>query len=218
MSQHIEALRAHLGGRAIGMTSPKNNRWFIEVAANGDHLAAVEFLTKEFKSRLITISAVDEPAFVEILYHMDVPSGVITVRTKIYKPDDTIKSVAPANPAATLIEHEIMELFKINFEGNPRDTNMLIPDSRKDREGGMKRKASAEEARIDRNILSIVKYGSTTAPSKRVMKTRTALGLPENPPLCQILNQDECTIDVIAEEGDVVKRHPGMKKKNGGGE
>ena len=213
MSQAMETLKNALGQQILSISSPANNRYFVELEGQDAHLNAVKHLTEKYNSRLITISAIDLPAYHEIMYYMDLEGHVITLKIKLWKPDNQIKSVASINPAAELIEHEIMELFGIQFEGNPRPFNMLLDDETQKNFNPLRNKVGQLDARIDKNVQTIVEHGSTTAPSRRVMKARGKMDMPENPPLCSISCPGKNTIYKIAESSGTVSKHPEIKKK-----
>jgi NADH:ubiquinone oxidoreductase subunit C len=212
MTAAINVLKSSLGKHLLSISSPAENRWFLELEGAASVLQAVETLTKNFTARLITISCVDSPAFFELLYHIDVGNGVMTLRTKVWKPTNAISSIAHVMPAAELVEHEITEFFGLEFEGNPRPDNMILSDSQKELKP-LRTKVSSLDTRMDGNVSNIVEHGSVTAPSKRVMKTRGNIGMPENPPLCSITCPGKSIVYEIADSSGTVSRHPNLKKK-----
>lgn len=213
MNQAIETLKNALGEQILSITCPVDNRYFVELEGQDVHLEAVKHLTEKYNSRLITISAVDLPAYHEIMYHMDLEGHVITLKIKLWKPEMELSSVASINPAAELIEHEIMELFGIQFDGNPRPFNMLLDDETQKNFNPLRNKVGKLGARIDKNVQTIVAHGSTTAPSRRVMKARGKMDMPENPPLCSISCPAKNIVYDIANASGTISKHPNIKKK-----
>jgi NADH:ubiquinone oxidoreductase subunit C len=212
MTVALNALKSALGKQLLSITSPSENRWFLELSNPAAIQPAIGILAGDFRAMLITISCVDAPAFFELLYHIEAENGVMTLRTKIWKPVNVIDSIATVLPAAELIEHEITEFFGLEFTGNPRPDNMILTDSQKELKP-LRAKASSLETRMDANVSNIVEHGSVTAPSKRVMKTRGSIGMPENPPLCSITCPGKNIVYEIADSSGTVSRHPNLKKK-----
>ena len=77
----------------------------------------------------------------------------------------------------------------------------------------LRNKVSELDTRIDKNIQAIVEHGSTTEPSRRVMKTRGKLDMPDNPPLCSIRCPGKQITYEIAEATGTKAKHPNIKKK-----
>ena len=200
-------------GASITAIEVLDNRYFVELEGEDSHVQAVKHLTDKFNSRLMTISASDMPAYYELLYHMDMRDHVISFRTRIWKPALSISSVSGANPAAELVEHEITEMFGIAFEGNPRPTNMILDEETQKGLTPLRAKVTKLDARMDKNIATIVELGSTTEPSRRVMKARSTMGMPENPPLCGIKCPAKSITYEIAESTGTKSRHPGLNKR-----
>ncbi len=193
---------------------PSANRLFLELGNPAGIAAAMGFFTEVQKARLMTITCFETPAFFEMLHHLDDSGIVVTLRTILWKPANAFPSVAAINPAAELIEHEIMELYGIIFEGNPRPENMILTDEWA-KLTPLRGKVSQLDARMDGNIATIIEHGSTTAPSKRVMKVRSGMGMPEGPPLCPLKCPGKEIIFTIAEDSGTVSRHPNLKKEAG---
>jgi Ni,Fe-hydrogenase III component G len=196
----------------VSVSMPSSNRCFLELGEMSGLPAAVKFLTEKYKARLMTITCFETPAYFEILHHMDVDGSVATLRSRMWKPANAIPSVAGINPAAEFIEHEIMELYGIIFDGNPRPDNMILTEEIA-KLTPLRGKVSQLDARMDTNIATIIEHGSTTAPSKRVMKVRSGMGMPEGPPLCPLKCPGKEIIFTIADDVGTVSRHPNLKKE-----
>ena len=203
-----------LGRSLLSLSRPEPNRIFLEL--DGEKaLAKAAGALAESGARLMTVTCVESPAFFELLHHFDSDGDVITLRTRVWKPLAVFPSVAGMIPAAELIEHEITELYGLAFEGNPRQGNMILAESQKELRP-LRYTAGPIETRIDGNVANIVEHGSTTAPSKRVMKARAGMGMPENPSLCSVSCPAKNIVYEIAESSGTVARHPGLKRKEGG--
>jgi len=210
MTDTLALLRKALGTRLLSIAQPVGNRWFLEL--DGAIRLAAETLGG---ARLITISCIDNPPYLELLYHFDIPGGVMTLREKVWKPENSTDSISAIIPAAELIEHEITEMFGLRFNGNPRPDNLILSSSQNSLTP-LRNRVSALEARMDGNVSNIVEHGSTTAPSKRVMKSRSNVGMPENPPLCSVTCPAKNIVCEIAESTGTASRHPNLRKKEGG--
>ncbi|MFO7618551.1 MAG: NADH-quinone oxidoreductase subunit C [Thermoplasmata archaeon] len=195
----------------VSLSMPSANRCFLELGDVSRLPVAVRFLTETRGARLITITCFETPAYFEVLHHIDVNGMVATLRSRVWKTINSIPSVAAINPAAELIEHEIMELYGIIFEGNTRPENMILTDATS-KLTPLRGKVSQLDARMDGNIATIIEHGSTTAPSKRVMKVRSGMGMQENPPLCSLKCPAKDIVFTIADDSGTVSRHPNLKK------
>ena len=198
----------------VSVSMPSGNRCFLELGNSAGLTAAMRFFTEVQKARLMTITCFEAPAFFEILHHLDDSGVVVTLRNRLWKPANAFPSVAAINPAAELIEHEIMEFYGIVFEGNTRPENMILTEGMA-KLTPLRGKVSQLDARLDGNIATIIEHGSTTAPSKRVMKVRSGIGMPEGPPLCPLKCPGKEIIFTIAEDTGSVSRHPNLKKEAG---
>ena len=195
----------------VSLSMPSANRCFLELGNPAGLPAAISFLTERQNARLITITCSETPAYFEMLHHLDIDDIVVTLRSHVWKPASSLPSVAGANPAAELVEHEITELYGIIFEGNPRPDNLLLTEAGA-KLTPLRGKVSQLDARMDGNIATIIEHGSTTAPSKRVMKARAGMGMPESPPLCSLKCPAKDIVFTIADDSGVVSRHPNLKK------
>ncbi|MBU0630050.1 MAG: NADH-quinone oxidoreductase subunit C [Candidatus Margulisbacteria bacterium] len=88
------------------------------------------FVYAELGGRLSTITAVDQRAGIELLYHLALNNDglVVSVRVLVEKPGLEIGSLTDLVPAADWIEREIYEMFGLFFVGHPRLERLLLPD------------------------------------------------------------------------------------------
>lgn len=213
MTDILGRLKQALGRKLHSVSCPRENRIFLELECRDGLIQAAEILAGS-KSRLMTMTCCETPAFYELLHHFDSGGKVITLRTRVWKPAAAFPSVAAIVPAAELIEHEITELYGIVFEGNPRRENMILADSQNELKP-LRYRADTLETRIDGNVANIVEHGSTTAPSKRVMKAREGMGMPGNPPLCSVTCPAKNIVYEIAQSSGTAAKHPNLKKREG---
>jgi Ni,Fe-hydrogenase III component G len=150
----------------------------------GDVKSAVRSLRDEASMRFMTIAAVDRGTDIDLLYHLSVEGGVITLRARIPKETSRTETIADLVPAAELIEKEISELFGIAFSGHPRSKNLLLPDDwpaskrplRKPHVGSV-----IAQARITAE--NLVSTGSSIGVARSSMARREKAGLPKVPPM-----------------------------------
>ena len=103
---------------------------FLEIQAE-DIYSCAEALFGVFGMRLITITASDQRAGIELYYHFadDAAGAVISLKTVLKdKKRPQIASIAPVTKAAEWIEREIHELFGVNFAGHPGLKHLLLRD------------------------------------------------------------------------------------------
>jgi Ni,Fe-hydrogenase III component G len=150
----------------------------------GDVREAVGALCMEPAARFMTIAAVDRGTDIELLYHVALTGGVVTLRARIPKETSRTASIADIAPAAELVEQEIAELFGVAFAGHPRPTNLVLPEDwpvgkrplRKPLAGGV-----IPQARITAE--NLVSSGSSIGVARSSMARREKAGLPKVPPL-----------------------------------
>lgn len=87
-------------------------------------------LFDECDARLQTVSGVDGPETIELLYHWanDRHGWVATVQTEINRDSPSIESITENCQAAQWIERELWELLGIQFEGHPDLRHLLLTD------------------------------------------------------------------------------------------
>jgi len=71
------------------------------------------------KGRFIAITCNDKGDFFEVIYHFEVNSKIVNVRTKIKK-NEVLPSITSVYPCAFLAENEVKDMFNLNIVGlNP---------------------------------------------------------------------------------------------------
>ena len=125
----IGTLRDELGARALVFDERKEQRVFVDVAAE-EVPAATRILCGGLAARFQTASGIDTPSGFEILYHwaLDADGVVISVRTLLAHDAPEIDSLAPLCPAAEWIEREIWELLGVQFLNHPDLRHLLLGD------------------------------------------------------------------------------------------
>ncbi|MEI8176309.1 MAG: NADH-quinone oxidoreductase subunit C [Candidatus Omnitrophota bacterium] len=123
-------IKEKMGGRISSFEERSPRKIYLEFKGE-DVLFFGTLLFKELGCRLITITAVDTPAALELLYHFayDAQGKIITLRTFIRNKEfPTIESLAPMIKGADWIEREVWELFGITFLNHPNLTHLLLID------------------------------------------------------------------------------------------
>jgi Ni,Fe-hydrogenase III component G len=124
----IEKVKQKFGDK-IAIEERKPRRIYISAPAE---LAGevVTYLVRDQKGRLSTLTGVDTPIGIELLYHvaLDKEGVVITVRTLAHKPELRIASITPQVPAANWVEREVHEMLGVEFVGHPKMETLLLPD------------------------------------------------------------------------------------------
>lgn len=124
----LEKVRQKFGDK-ISVEEKNKRRVYIDVSAE---LApeVVTYLVRDQKGRLSTLTGVDTPAGIELLYHvaLDTEGVVITIRTLARKPELRIASITPRVPAANWVEREVHEMLGVEFVGHPKMETLLLPD------------------------------------------------------------------------------------------
>ena len=150
----------------------------------GELKEAIRVLRNETRMRFMTIAAVDLGTDIDLLYHLSLEDGVVTLRVRIPKEASRSETIADIVPAAELVEKEISEMFGIAFSGHPRSKNLLLPDEwpagerplRKPRQGRL-----IPQARITAE--NLIATGSSIGVARSSMMRREKAGLPKVPSL-----------------------------------
>ena len=172
----------------------------------GEVRDAVQTLCAEPGARFMTLTAVDRGTDIDLLYHISLRSGVVTLRVVIAKETSAIESIADLVPAAELVEKEVAELFGVGFAGHPRAANLLLPADwpvgkrplRKPLVGSV-----IAQARITAE--NLVASGSSIGVARSSMARREKAGLPKVPPL-------------VAADADRLREFQAFLKRTGFGE
>ncbi len=107
----------------------KNAARFYITMHTKDTLEFAHYALNELQLRLITISGVDTPQGIELLYHYsdDGTGAVISMRTLL---EDAKHPAAPSLTgllkASAWIEREIHELLGVEFTGHPNPKHLLL--------------------------------------------------------------------------------------------
>jgi Ni,Fe-hydrogenase III component G len=120
LEQRLTKARLASGGK-------DQRRVSVELDA-GDIREGVLGLPQGGKSRFVTIVAVDKGLDIELLYNFSLDGVLVTLRTSVQKENSTIDTITPMVPGAAFIEKEISELFGVEFAGQVRRANLVLPD------------------------------------------------------------------------------------------
>ena len=178
----LKSLRREIGKDLIDCTLQRERRVYVKVK-----LAAVrktvKVLSKKYRARFITLSALDTGLDIELLYHLSLGGIVVTVRASIPKETNETDTITDLMPAARWVEREVAELFGVKFLTHPKPEGLILPDGwppekrplRKPLEGAL----PIETRSVAESLLST----SCTAPiSARIQRKREEAGLPPCPP------------------------------------
>lgn len=85
---------------------------------------------EELGGRLSTVSGIDTRSGIELLYHFMFPKEyqIITVKTKLKKPEPEIESIANFLTAANWIEREIYDILGVVFKNHPDPRRLIMAD------------------------------------------------------------------------------------------
>jgi Ni,Fe-hydrogenase III component G len=176
---------------------------------------AVLAVLQEGRSRFVTIVAVDKGLDIELLYTFSVEGVLVTLRTSVEKESSTMDTITPMAPGAEFIEKEISELFGIEFVGNARRTNLVLPDDWPSGKRPLRKPLVGDvfpQARASvENLLS----GGTSirvGPSSAVKREKA--GLPRMPPLASAKgDQMQEVKDLLARTG--FEKRAGFDRRTG---
>ena len=90
----------------------------------------IQFIFRDLGARFSIASGIDNPGYMEILYHMafDKNNIFVTVKTQVSKPELEVDSITNIVPGAVWIEREISELLGIKFKGHSKPERLLLAD------------------------------------------------------------------------------------------
>lgn len=129
MADVLAGLKESLGGRILATDTRSPRQTSVSVSGS-DIPDAARCLFERLGGRLATITGLDERDGIELLYHFcfDAERIVLTVKTKVAKPDPRISSITPFLPGAEWIEREIYDLLGVRFDGHPRPERLILAD------------------------------------------------------------------------------------------
>ena len=129
MADVLAGLKESLGGRILATESRSPRQTYVSVSCS-DIPDAARCLFERLGGRLATVTGLDERDGIELLYHFcfDAERIVLTVKTKVAKPDPRIASITPFLQGAEWIEREIHDLLGVRFDGHPRLERLILAD------------------------------------------------------------------------------------------
>ncbi len=128
MADVVERIKEKFGDKVdIFEKSSKRAYVFIDKMYIKD---IIQYIFRDMGARFSIASGIDNPGYMEILYHMafDKNNIFVTVKTLVSKPELEIDSVASIVPGAAWIEREMSELLGIKFKGHPDMRRLLLAD------------------------------------------------------------------------------------------
>ena len=129
MVDALGGLKESLGGKILAIEAGSPRQTWVTVS-DSDIPETARCLFERLGGRLATVTGLDERDAVELLYHFcfDEEHTVLTVKTKVAKPDPRIASITPFLPGAEWIEREIHDLLGVRFDGHPRLERLILAD------------------------------------------------------------------------------------------
>ena len=117
-------------------------------------------------------------------------------------------------PAAEFIEHEVQEFFGITFQGNPRESNLILPDDWSAEEHPLAKEEPQHFGKSIKPIIgSILQDGSSVTLTDRIREAREKIGLPALPDLATLDPATGKEFRTLVEKSGIYKQLPSMKKK-----
>lgn len=105
----------------------KQNRIWVKVPLN-KLLKTCESLRHEYGViRVISISGRDAGKSIEVIYHLELGHGVISVKTEVPKKNDSVPTLTKIFPSANLFERELAEMLGIKVEDHPNLKKLFLP-------------------------------------------------------------------------------------------
>jgi NADH:ubiquinone oxidoreductase subunit C len=125
-----EKIKERFNDRIVKFQQTAPRRIYIDLNLQ-DIPAIVKFIFQDLGCRFATVSGVDTPQGLELLYHFSEDSSgkMISLRTLIKdKTKPEIESITPIIKAAEWIEREIWEMLGVNFLGHPNLKRLLLAE------------------------------------------------------------------------------------------
>lgn len=144
----VEKLMAALDGKYLAVNQQSPSRVSIDVGRRDAREAVLRLLALP-GARLITVTGVDTPPGIELLYHVTFQGTglVCTVQTLLPKPQPSIESLATELPAAEWIEREVHELLGVEFRGHPDPRHLVLADDWPDAVHPLRKALGSAQAR-----------------------------------------------------------------------
>jgi NADH:ubiquinone oxidoreductase subunit C len=124
----VEKITKDLEGKLENTERPSGKRAYLYV--HPDNSLEINRYLYELGGRLATATGVDSRDYIEVLYHysFDAMNIIVTVKTRAFKPDVEIDSVAQLFQGAEWIEREIHDLLGVKFKNHPRLERLILSD------------------------------------------------------------------------------------------
>ena len=122
----IETIKEKFGNK-VDIFEKSSKRVYISIDKN--YIKEImQLIFRDLGARFSIASGLDNPGYMEILYHMafDKHNLFVTVKTQVGKPELEIDSITSVVPGAEWIEREMNELLGIKFKGHPDLRRVLL--------------------------------------------------------------------------------------------
>ncbi len=77
--------------------------------------------------RVISISGRDAGKSIEVIYHLELGHGVLSVKTEVSKKTNSVPTLTKIFPSANLFERELAEMLGLRVEGHPNLKKLFLP-------------------------------------------------------------------------------------------
>jgi len=126
--QLVEQIKSDLAENLADVFERNPKRVYLTVEP--ENSLAVNRYMVDHGGRLATATGVDCRDWIEVCYHycFDTLNIIVTVKTRAYKPECELESVAQFLPGATFVEREIQDLLGAKFLNHPDPRRLLLAD------------------------------------------------------------------------------------------
>jgi len=203
-----QLLEQRLAKGRVARTGQSKRRVLIDVDA-GDIKESILAVLQCEGRRFVTIVAVDNGLDIELLYNFSLDGVLVTLRASVRKEAGTVDTIAQIVPGAEFVEKEVSELFGIEFVGQLRRANLVLPDDWPIAKRPMRKPFVGEifpQARM--SIENLLSGGASIRVGPSSLVKREKAGLPKAPPLASASD------DRLKEFKDLVVR-TGFDKRAG---
>ena len=125
----LKEIKDKLSEKILKVYEKSARRTYIDLKPE-DIPATASFIFKDLKARFATVSGVDTPKHIEILYHFafDKLGRIISLRTHLDRENPEIESLTSIIKGTEWIEREIHELLGVNFRNHPNLKKLLMAE------------------------------------------------------------------------------------------
>ncbi len=78
--------------------------------------------------RVISVTGNDTGKVIEVIYHLELGHGVLSVKTDVSKKSNAVPSTTPVFKSANLFERELAEMLGLQVKGHPNLKKLFLPE------------------------------------------------------------------------------------------